>query len=326
MCATASSILHWGGVPVFADISKDDYCLDIDAVKSKISEKTKAIMSVDIFGCSADMAALNEIATAHNLKIISDTAQSPFATYGSDLAGTLADIGGYSLNCHKHIHTGEGGVVVTNCDKLALKVRLIRNHAEAAIVGSGFESFSNMIGYNFRLGELESAIGREQLKKLSGLVDGRIEIAKALTERLQGLEGLSLPKINIGEAYRKNVYYILPMQLSEQVLKKVSRDRLVDALAAEGVAGLMKGYILVNELPIFQNRQCYGNSEFPWVIDGIRSSVDYGPGICPTAEQLHHQTFMGYEICLHDLTLSDINQIGNAFEKVWAGMSLSVKS
>lgn len=325
MCASATAILHWGGVPVFADITVDDYCLDMHAVEKVLSAKTKAIMSVDVFGRSADMDKLNDFASANDLKIISDSAQSPFAKYKNKLAGTIADIGGYSLNFHKHIHTGEGGVIVTNCKELALRARLIRNHAEAAIVGSEVKNLENMIGYNFRLGELECAIGREQLKKLDILVKNRIAAAEGLIQRLSKLQGLALPKIGNGGNVFDNVYYVLPMQLSAEVLATVSRDKVVDALAAEGIEGLTKGYALINELPIFQKRQCYGKSQFPWVIDGVESLVNYNRGICPVAEKLHFETFIGYEICLHDLSLFDIEKIGDAFEKVWAGLGLTLK-
>ena len=89
--------------------------------------------------------------------------------YNNAFAGTLGDVGGFSLNYHKHIHTGEGGILVTNCDKIAEKLQLIRNHAEAVVADKGVTDLSNMLGYNFRMGEIEAAIGIEQLKKLKNL-------------------------------------------------------------------------------------------------------------------------------------------------------------
>lgn len=109
MCASATAILHWNAIPVFADIEPDTFCLDPAAVEASITPYTKAIMAVDIFGHSANMHALMDIAARHGLKVISDTAQAPGATYHGRYAGTLAHVGGYSLNYHKHIHTGEGG-------------------------------------------------------------------------------------------------------------------------------------------------------------------------------------------------------------------------
>ena len=164
MCASATAILHWNALPVFADIEQDTFCLNPKSVEENINSRTRAILSVDIFGQSADITALKLIANKYNLKIISDTAQAPDARYRGNYAGTLTDIGGFSLNYHKHIHTGEGGILVTNDDKYAEKMRLIRNHAEAVVGDMGQEDLINMVGNNYRLGELESAIGIEQLK------------------------------------------------------------------------------------------------------------------------------------------------------------------
>src|SRR6185295_10604093 len=129
--------------------------------EANITPQTKAIVAVDIFGQSADMAALMAIAAQCGLKVISDAAQAPGALYKGRPAGTLADIGCFSLNYHKHIHTGEGGIVVTDDARFAERVSLIRNHAEAVVGGKGESDLVNMVGYNFRLGEIEAAIGIE---------------------------------------------------------------------------------------------------------------------------------------------------------------------
>jgi perosamine synthetase len=114
MVATATAILHWNGIPVFADIEPGSFNIDPSSVEKLIGPRTRAILAVDIFGQSADMRALRDIATRHGIKLLSDTAQAPGATYHGEYAGTLADIGGFSLNYHKHIHCGEGGILVTN--------------------------------------------------------------------------------------------------------------------------------------------------------------------------------------------------------------------
>jgi len=154
-------------------------------------------------------------------------------------------------------------------------------------------------------------------------LSGRVETAELLIERLSKLKGLHLPKPNDVSGKWENVYYVLPMQLDDSLLKVTTRDQIVDALTAEGVDGLMKGYALVHQLPIFQQKKCFGNSGFPWVINGVASDVSYAQGICPIAEKLHNETFIGYEVCLFDLSEEDIDLIGKAFDKVWQEMNLN---
>ena len=185
MCATATAILHWNAIPVFADIKEDTYTIDPKSIEKNISKYTKAIMAVDIFGHSADMDEINKIAKKYKLKVISDTAQAPGVFYKKSYAGTLADIGGFSLNCHKHINTGEGGILITNNDKYAERLRLIRNHAEAVVSDNINNYTPNMLGHNFRLGEIESAIGIEQFKKLKSKVKKKATNCKFIIQRIK---------------------------------------------------------------------------------------------------------------------------------------------
>ena len=133
MSACAMSILNWNAIPVFVDIEKDTFNIDPNLIEKKISKKTKAILAVDIFGHPANYKSIFSIAKKYNLKVISDSAQSIGAKYNNRFSGTFADIGGFSLNCHKHINTGEGGILLTNNKDTAEKLRLIRNHAESSV-------------------------------------------------------------------------------------------------------------------------------------------------------------------------------------------------
>ncbi|SDH62375.1 DegT/DnrJ/EryC1/StrS family aminotransferase [Propionivibrio dicarboxylicus] len=316
MCASATAILHWNAIPVFADIEPDTFCLDPHSVEANITPQTKAIMAVDIFGQSADTEALMEIARRHNLKVITDTAQAPGARYKDRHAGTLSHIGGYSLNYHKHIHTGEGGILVTDDDELADRLRLIRNHAEAVVGPMGKTNLANMIGYNFRLGEIECAIGITQLDKLERLALGRQRIAERLNRGLSGLKGLKTPVVREDCTH---VYYVYPMILDTDDLG-VSRARIVEALEAEGLTGLAAGYVNVHLLPMYQNKIAYGSRGFPWSSDVCKREVDYSKGICPVAEKLHDETFLGFAMCLHDLEDADVDLIVAAFDKVWRNL------
>ncbi len=183
MTISASVPLLFGAEPIFVDIEPDYFCMDPNDIIKKISPRTKAIIAVDLFGQPCNYARIQEIANVNGIKLIVDAAQSPGAKYKNKYCGKFGDIGVYSLNFHKHIHCGEGGIVVTDDDDLALKLRLSMNHGEAVINDissktiyqdfkfSMYERSINMIGMNLRMTELSAAIAREQLKKLEGILE-----------------------------------------------------------------------------------------------------------------------------------------------------------
>jgi len=317
MSASATAILHWNAIPVFADIEPHTFCLDPKSIEEQITPQTKAIMAVDIFGHSADMKSILAIAKKNNLKVISDTAQAPGAMYHGKYAGTLADIGGYSLNYHKHIHTGEGGILVTNSDLYADKLRLIRNHAEVVVESKGNKDLTNMIGFNFRLGEIECAIGIEQIKKLPKLVKSRQKIAERLSNGLSGLKGLKIPYV---ENHCTHVYYVYPIVLDIKLLK-ISKESIAQALTAEGVVGITTKYQNIHLLPMYQEKIAYGSKGFPWNSEICQREVDYSKGICPIAETLQDDSFMAFAgISQYDLSNSDVDLIISAFKKVWSNL------
>lgn len=315
MCASATAIMHWNAIPVFADIEPETFNLDPKSVEANISPHTKAIMAVDICGHSADMDALLAIAAKHGLKVISDTAQAPGAIYKGKYAGTLADVGCYSLNYHKHIHTGEGGVLVTDNDEIAERLRLIRNHAEAVVGDKGEANLANMIGYNFRLGEIECAIGIEQLKKLKGLVESRQHIAERLDSGLSDLEGLKVPVVKEGGTH---AYYTYLMVVDAKQLG-VSRDAIHAALQAEGVT-VGKRYQNLHLLPMYQKKIAYGSKGFPWSSSICHREVSYEKGICPVAEEMNDSACLSIGMCTFDLSNEDVDLIIKAFKKVWSSL------
>ncbi len=320
MSATASAILLYGGIPVFADIEEDYFCLDPKDVERKITSKTKAIITVDIFGGVSDFENLSQIAKEHNLKIIEDTAQAPYAKLGDKFAGTLGDIGIFSLNYHKHIHSGEGGVAVTDDKELADKLRLIRNHAEAVLGARGYSSkkeLNNMLGFNFRMTEVEAAISREQLKKLKTLVETRRENVAYLEEKLSSFQFLKMTKVRENSTHS---YYIHPLIFDENKAG-IDRNSFIDAVKAELPRTILRdesevllsyGYVKpLYKLPIYQERVCFG--EYPFGL----SDVDYTKIKCEVCEDMHYNKLVTHEFMRPGMDKDDMDDVVKAFEKVW---------
>ena len=317
MSASATSILWWNAVPVFADIEDETFNLNPDSIEANVTPYTKAVVVPDIFGHPADLDPIMEIANNNGLIVIEDCAQSSTALYKGQLAGTVGDIGVLSLNFHKHINTGEGGICLTKDGVLAEKMQLIRNHAEAVVGDKGVADLTNMIGFNFRLGEIEAAIGIEQFKKLDQKVTGRVEQSARLTKGLFGLAGLRTPIVRVGCTH---TYYVYPLVLDQSQLP-CGRDGIFAALQAEGVP-LADGYANLHLLPMYQKKIAYGRSGFPWNSDVYKGNVRYTKGICPVAEDLQDRTYLGIAMCAYEYADHEIDLIVQAFQKVWSNLDL----
>ncbi len=174
-----------------------------------------------------------------------------------------------------------------------------------------------MVGFNFRMGEIEAAIGLSQLRKLARLVAAKSRAGELLTEELRSLEGLRLPAVKPDCTH---VFYAYSLVIDPQIVE-VERPRLLDALRAEGVPGLAGGYVNVHRLPMYQKRIAFGSGGFPWTGGAYRGSVSYDKGICPTAERLHDETFIGLPLCLYEYSDREIDLVARAFRKVWAQRS-----
>ena len=311
MSACAASILHYGGIPIFADIDEKTFNIDPNSIIKKITDKTKALIVIDIFGHPADYNKIFKISKKHKLRVISDSAQSIGSKYKGKYTGTFSDIGGFSFNCHKHINTGEGGMLVTNNSILAKKMKLIRNHAEAVLKNSKIKDYSNMIGYNFRMGEMEAAVGIEQLKKLKNIIKKKRMLAKKLTDGLSKLKGINTPYVNKNCTH---VYYVYGITLNSKIIN-VSRDKIYKALIKEGVP-CRKDYELLYLYPLFKKKISYGNNQFPWNINSKIKSYKYFKGMCPNAEKIL-KNYIGIGFCIYDFTPNDISLIIKAFRNVW---------
>lgn len=313
MSATAMAIMVWNAIPVFSDVQNTTFTLDPKAIGKKITPRTRAIVVTDIFGHAAEMDEIMAIAAKHGLKVIEDAAQAPGARYRGRYAGAVADIGVYSLNYHKHIHTGEGGMCVTRDPALAERMQMIRNHAENVVAPKNEENLVNMIGFNFRLGEIEAAMGIEQLKKLPRLVEGRQRAAERLTAGLHEMRGLTPPVVAEGCTH---VYYVYPILIDPQTAGH-SKKTIVAALEAEGVPGLAAAFSNLHLLPMYQRRIAYGSRGYPWTTGEYKSSVSYEKGICPVAEELRDKTLFGLQTCMFEFSDAEVDWVVAAFRKVW---------
>lgn len=323
MSASATAALIFNGIPVFADIEENFFCLDPASIERKITPRTKAIIVVDIFGLPYDADAINAIAKQNGLYVIEDTAQAPGALYKGRPAGTLGDIGVYSLNYHKHIHCGEGGIVVTNSDALAERVQLIRNHAEAVVAGKGVENIDNLIGFNFRLPEIEAAITRCQLQKLNNLIEDRQGNCEYLAQRLGQIAAITPAPVRQDCSH---VYYVQPF-LFDAMEAGVSRNTFIEAVRAElphtelrerEGALLCCGYVQPLYLqPLYQRKIAYGKGGYPFVTPNHQSQVVYNKGICPVTERVQEHELFLHEMMRPGMTTDDLHDVAMAFEKVW---------
>ena len=310
MSATAVAPLLYGGIPVFVDIEPDTFCLDPQAVRQAITPRTRAILAVNLFGYPAKLAGLMSIAQEHGIKLIEDNAQAPLATENGRYAGTVGHIGVFSLNYHKHIHTGEGGMCVTNDEELAQRLQLIRNHGENIVEPLEIEDITNLVGFNYRMTELSAAVGIEQLKRIDEHVDRRVHLAQRLTEGINGLEGLTPPVVR---SDCRHVYYFWAMRFDESIVG-VAREQFSRALAAEGFPHYI-GYVRpLYLLPLFQKRIAIGSQGYPFSL----AATQYEKGICPVTERMHERELVCFYPCAYDIDQEHINLLVEAVHKVYA--------
>jgi len=317
MAATATSILSYNAVPVFADVDPETFNMTPESIVSAITHNTKAILIPSIIGHPARLKKIVKIAKDYNLKVIEDACQSPTAKLDGKYVGTYGDIGVFSLNKHKHIQTGEGGVAVTNSPELAERLRLIRNHGEVTADSRGIKNLVNTFGFNFRMGEIEAAIAIEQLKKLQALVDKRVEIMNYLTEKLSPYsEYIKTPIVRSDSTH---VYYLYALRYI-QGEGMPSRDRIVEALCAEGFpvrSGFQKPLYLFS---MFQNKIAYGDLGCPFACPHYKGNVSYKEGICPNTEKLEKESMITFHVEHFDLTKADVDLIARACEKVFSNI------
>jgi perosamine synthetase len=314
MIISATCAFATGAVPVFADIDPKSFCISAQTIRKVVTPRTKAIVVVQIFGNTSNMDEIMTLAKEHNLIVIEDAAQAPNGLYKGRKSGTIGHIGVFSLNVHKTISAGEGGIVVTNDHNLAERVQLVRNHGEVVVGGKGTENIVNMVGYNFRMCEIEAAISLEQLKKLEALTQPRMRAANRLSDGLSSVKGVTAPYVS---SEVQHVWYNYCMLYDAPTIG-MSREEFVAALNAEGIP-VTAGYVRpIYHEPLFQKKIVFGDKGFPYSCDCYAdlSGISYEKGICPVVEKIESEQLIYTNICRASVTESDIDDVIHAFDKV----------
>jgi perosamine synthetase len=297
-------------MPVFADIEPTLFCLDAAKVEAKIGPRTKAVVAVNLFGQPAALAPIRAIADRRGLVMVEDNAQAPAARYHNTLAGTVGHLGVLSLNRHKTMQCGEGGIVLTNDAALAERVALVRNHAESVVPDWGRYDNADIVGYNYRLTELQAAVAIPQLARIDELNAWRARLANALTARLDGC-GWFLPAQVRADC--QHVYYLYPLLLQPEVAG-VRRDTVLAALKAEGVHA--SAYVPpLYRLPIFTR---HAEPEAPAYarLFPQAAAPGWSDHCCPVVERVEDHQMIVTNICRPPLGEAEIDEFVAAIDKV----------
>jgi perosamine synthetase len=263
-------ILYQGAIPVFADVDPHTYNVTAETIERAISPRTRAIVVTHLFGNPADMEAIRKLADAHGIPIIEDCAQAFMARYDGRKVGTLGSLGAFSLQQGKHITTGEGGIVVTDDDRLARRAFLFVNK------GWGYGDASPdhyFLAPNYRMSELCGAVALAQLEKLGATVVRRRLLAAKLDERLRDLAGIEVPRV---DPRAEHVYWKYCIRVDER-----SIPGGVTALAAalrEREIFTAPRYIQkpAFECAVIRDQRTFGASSWPFTL-ARKEAVDYGP-------------------------------------------------
>jgi len=262
-CATANSVLYLGATPIFADVSPDTLNIDLKEVKNRITKKTKIIIPVDYAGHPADLDPIMELAEEKELIVIEDACHSLGARYKGKQVGGICDMTVFSFHPVKHITTGEGGMVTTNDDEMATRLRRFRNHGiegDARQRQAKGEWYYEMVdlGYNYRLTDIGCALGLSQLGKLDQNLARRRDIATYYRSALKGLPGIILSTV---QRDILPAWHLFPIRFKRSSFS-AGRSVIFAALRAENI-GVNVHYIPVHLHPYYRQRFGYHSGEYP---------------------------------------------------------------
>lgn len=270
--ASSNCVLYQGGTPVFADINPDTYNIDPRQIEQKLTSRTKAIIPVDFSGQPAEMDRIQEIARLHDLIVIEDAAHSIGAEYQGRKVGTWADMTMFSFHPVKHVTTGEGGMIVTDNETFYRKLLQFRNHGmtrdpQELMRNEGpwyYEMQS--LGYNYRMTDIQAALGISQIDKLDGFIERRQKIADQYNKHFEDLPGLVLPKQH---SDAKSSWHLYVLRFLPEMFK-ASRYEIFEMLRSLNI-GVNVHYIPVYLHPYYRN-------------------LGYTAGLCPHAESYYEST------------------------------------
>lgn len=295
--ASSNCVLYMGGTPVFADIDKDNFNIDIDEIKKKITPKTKAIVPVDYTGQAVDIDGIRDIIKGTDIVIIEDGAHSLGTKYKGSRVGSQADMTMFSFHPVKTITTGEGGIITTNNEEYYTKMINFRSHCITRDIdqlenkdGGNWYYEQLDLGFNYRMTDFQAALGLSQLNKLDWFIERRKEILEKYNEELSKIDGLVLQK---NEDYSDTVNHLYILKLDLEKLK-VDRKEIYNALIAEGI-GVHVHYIPVYWHPYYQN-------------------LGYEKGLCPRVEELYNSILT---VPLYPaMTDADVEDVIKGFNKI----------
>jgi dTDP-4-amino-4,6-dideoxygalactose transaminase len=261
--STATAVVHQAGVPVFADIDRELYTLDHTDLERCVSEHTEAVIPVHLYGHPAEMDEIRAFADEHDLAVIEDAAQAHGASYKGEPVGSIGDVGCFSFYATKNITTGEGGIVTTDDEEIADRIRLLRSH--------GMEGRDEHValGYNYRMSDLNAAIGTAQVDRLLGFNDRRREISERLFEELGDLEWISPGTVR---EYVEHAYFWAPFEVDPDAIGMSGKD-VWRELKKQGVETRHRYVDPLYEQPVFEEHRGF-NSAFPWSENPREHSYD----------------------------------------------------
>lgn len=295
--ATANAVEYTGAVPVFCDIDLNTFNIDVTKIESRITEKTKAIIPVHLFGLAVEMDAVMAIARKHNLKVIEDAACGFGAYYKEVHAGNFGDFGCFSFHPRKAITTGEGGMITTNNSEDAETLRSLRDHG--ASVSDLMRHEGNKpyllpefphLGFNYRMTDVQASLGVSQMKRAHAICNRRNEVAKILSDGLKNIEWLKLPIVgkDFKHGYQSYVCMFAPEEITAANVGEINsrRNKFMDYLLANGIS-TRPGTHAVHNLEYYAKKYSIKPTDFlnSYIADQCSISLPVFPGL--TAEEIN---------------------------------------